>query len=284
MDFSQTVSFFISFFQKFSWVGFGLALAFGVVWLGAFLPPLFRKGWLWAVLVASALLTLAAVAFIQVPLQLLIGSAFTRLFGQQTVADWILLMVVPGVLLSGFVQEGAKMVPMLVFRWRSGQKLSPKIGLCLGAVAGAGYGIFESNWVHGLVLASGWNWSVVSNSGLAGLTPFLERFFVVAFHTGVSALAGYGLARGRGWWFYLIASLLHGVLNYVAVLTQARVLSLWPFEIINGVWALLVVGFALWLRWQKEPPEALPLAVEPLAPPPAEPVGAGTASPGPSAP
>jgi hypothetical protein len=274
----ETVAFFISFFQNFSWVGFGLAVVFGIVWLAGFLPPLLRRPWLWAVLVASAFLTLAAIAFVQVPLQFAAGNALSRFFGMETVLRLMLLTAIPGILLSGFIQEGAKMIPMLFF-WRGQKrKINPGLGLCLGAVAGAGYGIFEANWIHGLVLTSGWSWSVVGTAGFMGLTPFTERFFVVAFHTGASALVGYGLAKGRGGQFYLIAALLHAALNYIAILMQARVLPVVWLEVIIAVWSLAVVGFALWLRWRKAPPEALPVAVEPVSPAPAEPVASGTAS------
>jgi len=62
------VSFFKSFFQNPSAWGIGLAIAFGAVWLAGYRPPLFKKPWLWAVLVGSAFLTLAALCFIQIPL------------------------------------------------------------------------------------------------------------------------------------------------------------------------------------------------------------------------
>jgi len=237
-----------------------------------------------AVFLVSAILTLAAIAFVQVPLQFAFGNLLSRFISRETTIDWLLLLTIPGVLLSGFVQEGAKAFPILYFWQSQGNKLSPRLGICLGAVAGAGYAVFESNWIHGLVFASGWSWEVVGNIGFNGITPFWERFFVTAFHIGASALVGYGLARGRGWRFYLIASLLHGGLNYIAVMAQASVIKGMLVEYAIAVWALGVVGFALWLRWKKEPPEALPIAVMPTSPPPAEPVGAGASSPGPSAP
>jgi uncharacterized membrane protein YhfC len=80
---------------------------------------------------------------------------------------------------------------------------------------------------------------------------FGERFFAVAAHIAFSGLAGYGLARGWGWQFYLIASFLHGLLNYSVVLWQAGVLTDIPVEIYIAVLAVLVTAGALWLRWRK---------------------------------
>jgi len=50
----------------------------------------------------------------------------------------------------------AKMVPVPVYWWRSGKNIDPKLGLVIGAVAGAGFGIFEGQWQHNVIFASGW--------------------------------------------------------------------------------------------------------------------------------
>ena len=65
----EMVAFFASWFANPSIVGIGLAIAFGAIWLAGYWPPLFKKHWLWAVLVSSAILSLATVSFIQIPLQ-----------------------------------------------------------------------------------------------------------------------------------------------------------------------------------------------------------------------
>jgi uncharacterized membrane protein YhfC len=84
------------------------------------------------------------------------------------------------------------------------------------------------------------------------LLGYVGSFFWVAAHIAFSALAGYGLAKGWGWQFYLIASFLHGLLNFDAILLQARLLT--PpvqVEIYGVVLASLVTAGALWLRWRK---------------------------------
>jgi RsiW-degrading membrane proteinase PrsW (M82 family) len=140
------VSFFVSFFQNPSALGIGLAIVFGAIWLAGYRPPLFKKPWLWAVLVSSAILTLAAASFIQIPLQALTGLALSHFWSQEILERWILLAGIPQILLSGLVQEGSKLVPVVVYWWRSGKNIDPKLGLAIGAVAGAGFGIFEAQW------------------------------------------------------------------------------------------------------------------------------------------
>ncbi len=247
----QLVGFFVSGFANPSMLGIGLAVAFGAVWLAPYWPPLFKKHWLWAVLVASAILSWAAVAFIQIPLQALSGQVLNHFWSQEIIIRWLPLAGIPAILLSGLVQEGSKLVPVVVYWWRKGRSIDPKLGLAIGAVAGAGLGIFEAQWFHNTIFAAGWTWQAVETNGLIALAGFWERFFAVAFHIAVSALAGYGLARGWGWQFYLLASLLHAFLNYSVVLLQSGLMSIIQLEIFAAVWAMLVTGGALWLRWKK---------------------------------
>lgn len=253
----QIIGFFMSWFANPSLLGIGLAILFGAIWLAGYWPALFKRHWLWAVLVGSALLSLSAVSFIQIPLQYWSGMALLRFWSNDVLMQWLLLSAIPPVLLSGLVQEGSKLVPVVVYWWRSGKSIDPTMGLVIGAVAGAGLGIFEAVWVHDKILAAGWTWAAVQTIGLVALAGFWERFFTVAFHIAVSALAGYGLARGWGWQFYLLASFLHGFVNYSAVLMLAKVFSVVQVEIFVAVVAVLVTLVALWLRWRK--------AAEPVA-------------------
>jgi RsiW-degrading membrane proteinase PrsW (M82 family) len=250
---SSEVNYFLSYFQNPSGSGIylaisvGLAVAFGAVWLAGYWPPLAKRPWLWAVLASSAVLTLAAISFIQISLQNWYGG----LWSQDAVARWVLLLAIPSALISGLVQEGAKMVPVVVYWGRNGKSIDPKLGLVIGAVAGAGFGIFEAQHFHNLILASGWTWATVQTYGFAAILPFWERFFTVAAHIAFSALAGYGLAKGRGWQFYLIASALHALLNYGVVFYQTGRLSSLNTEIYIAAIAVAVTALVLWLRWRK---------------------------------
>jgi hypothetical protein len=229
----------------------GLAIAFGAVWLLAHWPPLFKRPWLWAVAVVSAFLTLLAAVFVQIPLQTWTGQAFRHFLSAQTITNWLWLVSIPGILYSGLVQEGAKMLPMVAWWWRSGRKIDPRLGLGIGAVAGAAFGVFEAFWAHGNVFASGWNWQVVQAHGYQAFLPFWERFFTIGAHTAMSALAGYGLARGLGWQFYLVAAGLHSILNYAAILLALHKLTANQVEIYVAALALIFTAVALWLRWGK---------------------------------
>ncbi len=245
------IDFFLSWFANPSLIGISLAIAFGAIWLVGYWPPLFKKPWLWAVLVISAILSLISASFIQIPLQILVGQALGQFWSQEMLLRWILLAGIPQILLSGLVQEGSKLVPVVIWWLGEERTLEPKMGLVIGAVAGAGLGVFEAVWVHNSIFAAGWGWDMVEAGGYMALAGFWERFFVVAFHIASCALAGWGLARGWGWQFYLLAAFLHGLLNYGVVLLQAGLFTIVHLEIYAAVSAIIVTAAALWLRWRR---------------------------------
>lgn len=253
----QMTEFFTSAFSfpGLSWtmvlVAVAIGVAFGAIWMAAYWPPLTKKPGLWAVGIVSALFTWTAIAFIQIPIQAWTGQALGHFWGQFTLLRWLLLAGIPSILLSGLVQEGAKLVPIVFYWWRNHRNFTPKFGLIAGAVSGAGFGVFEAVWVHNTMFAAGWTWQTVETGGFLALLGFWERFFIVGFHISVSALAGYGLARRLGWQFYLIVSLLHGLINYSVILLQKGLLTSVQVEIYITVLAVAISAVVLWLRWCK---------------------------------
>ena len=250
---NQMTTFFTSAFyiQGTNWISILLAIAvgliFGVVWLILFRPPLFKKPQLWIVAVISAMLTWIAIAFVQIPLQSWTGQGLFHIWSQSVLTKWILLAAIPQILLSGLVQEASKLAPVLFYWWRNKKNFTPRFGLIAGAVSGAGFGIFEAIWVHNQIFALGVTWSALGNSWLG----LWERFFSVAFHITVSALAGYGLAKRKGWQFYLIAAFLHGLMNYSIILIQDNLLTAVQDEIVTAIFAVALAVIVLWLRWRK---------------------------------
>jgi hypothetical protein len=260
----QMISFFKSWFvfpgvgPEWILIAVGLAIAFGAIWLLVHQPPLFKRPWLWVVAVVSAFLTLLAITFVQIPLQTWTGEGMFNLWGQETVINWIWVTSIPPILLSGLVQEGAKMVPMVAWWWNGNRTLDPRLGLAIGAIAGAGFGIYEAFWVHANIFGAGWTWAAVQSVGYQALLPFAERFFTVGAHIAMSAVAGYGLARGLGWQFYLIAAGMHAVLNYAVILLNTGKLTTNQTEIYVAALAIIFTVVVIWLRWRQtgEAPEA----------------------------
>jgi RsiW-degrading membrane proteinase PrsW (M82 family) len=242
-------------------IGIALGIVFGAMWLLSQWPPLFKKPWFWAVAVVSAFLTLLAITFVQIPLQYYLGEALQHFWSQATLMQWLLLAGIPTILLSGLVQEGAKMVPIVFWWWRSGKNIDPKMGMAIGALAGAGFAIFEATWAHSQVFMSGWTWAAVNYDAVQALLPFWDRFWAVALHIAASTLAGYGLAKGKGWQFYLIASVLHGAVNYIVLPYRKGMLTFNQVEIYLAAAAALVMLAVLWLRWRKDKKEIGPVVV-----------------------
>jgi RsiW-degrading membrane proteinase PrsW (M82 family) len=232
-------------------VAIALGVVFGTIWLIPYWPPILKKPRLWTIGIISAFLTWTAIAFIQIPLQNWTGQALLHFWSQITLIKWLLLAGIPQILLSGLVQEGVKLVPVVFYWWRNHYSISPVNGLIMGAFSGAGFGIFEAIWIHNTIFSSGWTWEVVEISGFLALLGFWERFFSVAFHIAASALAGYGLVKRLGWQFYIIAAFLHGATNYSVILIQKGLLTSVRVEIYITVIAVVITSLVLWIRWHE---------------------------------
>jgi RsiW-degrading membrane proteinase PrsW (M82 family) len=246
-------------------------------------PPLFKSARLWYVFFIGAILTWAAVSFIQLPLQVWTKDALVHWWNPQTLstARFILLSYIPIVFIAGIVQEAAKIAPVFFFRQRNKDEFTPQLGLIAGAVAGAGFGIFEAIWKLNLILPTIGIFNsystILSSVGfkslqiiLLGFTPIMGIFgsiYSVVFHIAASALVGYGLAKHRGWQFYLLAVLLNDLINFGAFLAYLRRISMIEGIIWVSVPLVLVTVFALWLRWHKprvKPAVSGPADVTPL--------------------
>jgi RsiW-degrading membrane proteinase PrsW (M82 family) len=234
-------------------IGIGLGLIFGAFWYALYWTPILGKPWPWAVLVGGAFLSWTALVFVQIPFQTWTSQAISFFWSQDIILRRLLIAGIPLVIISGLVQEGSKLLPIVIYWWRKGKNLNPKLGLVIGVAAGLGFGVFEAVWVHNSVFMSGWSWEAAKAYGLLlAILPFLERFFTVAFHTAASAIAGWGLARGFGWQFYLIASLAHAILNYSTIFFQKGLLNQFQVEMFVAVFSLIMTAIALWLRYRKQ--------------------------------
>ncbi len=229
----------------------GLVILYGIVWLSPFLPPLLKNRWLWAVFFGSILITTLATAFVQFPLQRMASQPLIGGLNKQygEVTTYIIAGIVIA-LITALVQQGAKLVPVCLYWWRKKAQFTPQSGLIIGAVAGAGFGLIEAFMRHNQILGIGLN-QLMQSEGFIVILVFLERFFSVAFHVGTTAVAGWGLARGKGWQFYLIVAAIQFVFNYVSVLLSAKILNVVAAEIVLYLISMGVMAWALWLLWGK---------------------------------
>ena len=246
------IEYFLSYFSDANIFGIIIALLFGAIWIACFRPPIFQRLWLWEILAGSAIITLIAVSFIQIPIQNAIGKDITELLSAYNVVRAVLLNGIPLAIIAGVVQEGAKMIPPVIYWLLQKRDVDTRLMIIIGAIAGAGFGIFEAQWIHNMYFAVGWNWAILQEQGLITIVPFIERFIIIAFHTGACALTCYGLTRGLGWLFYLILALVHAVIEYGNYLILSNALPFAAIEIYIAVLSLLVMAVALWLRWKKQ--------------------------------
>jgi hypothetical protein len=226
-----------------------LGLLFGAIWLSAYWPwkLVWKQPLLWALLPASAFLTWIVITLVQIPFQY----QFNSFFGPQSTVTSVLLLYIPLVIWSAIFQEASKLVPVWLWQRFKDKKITTKTGLLIGAISGAGFGLMEAVYYHNMALSLGVSWASIGTSVFAGISPFWERFFYVAFHISATSLAGYGLAKGKWLKYYLLVVLLHAVLGYSTAFAVVGYISLTVVEIIIAVIELCLAGFMLWLRWKK---------------------------------
>ncbi len=230
-----------------------MALVFGAFWLLLLAPLGWRKISLWLLFIGGAIVFIPAIALVQLPLQRSLSQFIVALVGAQTYQQDILVLAIPAVLVSGLVQEAAKLIPVYVYWEMRKRQILPKFGLSLGALAGAGFGVFEAQWLLNGIFAQGFNLGWVSTFGLAVLAGFWERFFTVAFHTASGALLGWGTAGRKARLFFLLTTFWHFVLNYTVVLYQTGIMTSVQTEFAIAVAADLIFFAAFLLRWRSTP-------------------------------
>jgi RsiW-degrading membrane proteinase PrsW (M82 family) len=227
-----------------------IAAVFAAIWLGFYRPGLLRQPRTWLIALAAAILTWTAIAFVQVPLQTWSQQWLIDLFGTAAFLKWLLLTGLPLVLFSGLVQETTKFIPVMAYWFARHKQLDARSGLLAGAIAGAGFGIFEAVWVHNTIFATGWTWQSVQVGGYLALIGFWERLFAVGFHIAAAALSGYGLATGRGWQFLLISAGAHTLLNYPVLLINRGIITAVQSEIIIAVLAVILTVIVLRINYR----------------------------------
>jgi RsiW-degrading membrane proteinase PrsW (M82 family) len=196
-------------------------------------------------------ITTLAAAFIQFPLQRMASQTLIGgLNEQHGEATTYLIAGIVLALITALVQQGAKLVPVCLYWWRGKAQFTPQSGLIIGAVAGTGFGLIEAFMRHNQIFGIGLN-QLMQNEGYIVILVFLERFFSVAFHAGTTAVAGWGLAKGKGWQFYLIVAGIQFAFNYISVLLSAKILNVMAVEIALYLISMGVMAWALWLRWGK---------------------------------
>jgi hypothetical protein len=227
-------------------------------------------------LLAGLLMFAPSIALVQLPLQAWVSRLIVVVVGVAAYQRNITLLAIPAVILSGIIQEGAKLIPIAAYAgWR--KQPIPRFGLSIGALVGLGYGVTEAQWLLNAIFAGGFNLGLVSTYGLVAISGFWERFFTVAFHTASGAVLGWGIARRKWWYFYLITVAWHVVLNYTVILFQVGAFTVWQTEFAIAMVANGLFIYAFWLRWRNlteiELSEIAPLA-EIMTNPPTEKVTA----------
>jgi RsiW-degrading membrane proteinase PrsW (M82 family) len=179
----------------------------------------------------------------------LLGELARGIWSTETLHDWFFIVALPGLFTQGLVREGAKFVPVVIYWLCLKREMNAKLGLVVGAMAGAGFGLLEAQWTLNYIFHLGWAWENIQEYGiLMAFAGFWETFFIMGYNIAAGALAGWGLGRGYGWQFYLLAAVAYTILMYIPALGEGQLIKDFQVELVIAAWALLLTGIVLWLR------------------------------------
>jgi hypothetical protein len=203
------------------WMRFVVFLFAASIALTPFLISSRKIGFGWLISLFWGAVSLFSIHLLQVPLQNFLTSAIVG----SNIPMWARTAIV--IFPSGLIQEIAKAVlPAILIATKARLGTSSKL---YGPAAGAGFGIAEAIWLVGL------------HPGAIGAVAILERFFVIIFHTGLTALAVGGGKSKRIYWGLPAAIIIHAGLNYTAV-SLISTIDIWSLEII-----IAAVSLAVWI-------------------------------------
>lgn len=234
------------YFTRPSLYGILFALGLGLLWLMLWRPVWRQRIALLALFLAGAALYAPVVGGLQLSIQRwIVGRLALRLFLRFR-TRFGLVMGVPLMLISGLFQEAGKLLPAALYvQWR---RPAARWAFAFGAAAGAGFSVFETQWVVSGLMSSGWSWEVVQVFGWRSLIPFWERVFLIGFHEVTAAISAYGWAGGGRWRFFGVAVGLNFALTYGVALEQAQLLSPVQRQVYLAAWAIIAVAIGLFLR------------------------------------
>jgi len=167
-------------------------------------------------------------------------SIFFQLFRlPREISLWPIWFLPIALIIGALAEEGIKIIPLLCGKVLG--ILPNSRGLyIIGILAGLGFGVGEA-WYLAYTLnektpefASGFMNLLLLLLGFGG-----ERFFAIVIHMALTGLVGYGLYIGKPLKYFLLASLLHSIINVPALLYKLHLISDW----IAGI--LIAIAFCL---------------------------------------
>lgn len=204
-------------------------LVFAIIWLRLFFKGAFPQRKIYYL----SAISLGALAFILTePIQRPLQRFLNTWASEQELSIWVLGLFLT--LMTGLVQEALKLAAAWLSRL-SGDAI-PWMTSCLAV--GIGFGVWEAWRVVALPLGMVAIWSPYA---------VIERFSVIGLHIALSAIIAYGIERRQPVRYFLLAALWHGGVNYIAILYQQWLLTLWQLEALIFVFSLAALAVGGWM-------------------------------------
>jgi hypothetical protein len=212
---------------------YGIYLLTAAIWLLFFGLDGYTRKWSYLVFILGGLLY-PIIHITQAPLQ---ESFAENILGPALGAgESIIFPAILPALLTGFIQETLKFIPLFLIARLSKPGILTLVSL--GAFIGAGFGFVEASHI----VAPMFQAKVVTGYVL------IERVFTIMFHTTMGAALGYGIGRRKIWQCWLAVVGLHTFASYLVVFVQLKVLTIKGLNIILGFYDIVLLTGMVLLR------------------------------------
>lgn len=205
-------------------------LIFGVIFTFPFIKKFYRKPDIYIILIlGGALFPLLSIT--QHPLQRWYANEVV--FPGMEAGGSLYYYAILTALMSGFIQELLKLIPIVLFFLL--RKPKQLFSIALGIFCGLGFGIYEACSLTGAAYQSG-SMEIVSWS-------VFERIITILFHTTAGAAVGYGINRGLKHLvpIWLVLVIVHSLSNYLVVFLQKGVFDIGILEILLAIIYLVLL-------------------------------------------
>lgn len=212
---------------------YGFFLLISVIWLIFLGRDSYRLHWSY-ILFVIGMIMYPITLITQVPLQQ--WYAIQVMAPALSKGQSILVPAIVPSLLTGFIQETLKFIPLFIIARST--KIKPLALISVGAFIGAGFGFAEACHIAGPVFQA---------RALTSVT-LVDRIFAVLLHIVLGAGMAYGIARRKTWQFWLVAVGLHSFATYMVVFVQLKVVTIKALQVILVIYDLMLLAAMMFLQ------------------------------------
>jgi RsiW-degrading membrane proteinase PrsW (M82 family) len=215
---------------------YGLLAVFAAVWFLALAYRDFKRIDIAVMIVGGGVLFWLSLKL----LEFLQTTYFGFVLDPRSTSTSFSMVLLGSALLFAVIEELTKFV--CVFgRSLMSQSHKVRLGIALGAAAGAGFALMQAGHMM----------QFTSTGGLVATSDLVQKFFAIGLNTATGAMIGFLIASRWMWAFYLIPVGLKMLFNWLAFFVQKGTMRPASYTVLTFVLTVVLLG-ALFLMYRRE--------------------------------